>query len=127
MRPFCEIMVTEVFPTVRALIAKELMDNLNYNQAEAAQKMGITQPAISQYMRSLRGKKAKLFGTEDKVIKSIKSAAKALAVQKNPFESHILCNVCKDIRKTGFLCKLHREAIPALKNCTICLKSDVCG
>ncbi len=126
MRPFCEVMVQEVFPTVRALIARELMETFNYNQAETAQKMGVTQPAISQYKRELRGKKAKLLESNVIVSGSIKSAAKMLTKAKNPFESGILCSVCRDIRKSGMLCKLHREAIPLLKNCSLCLNETVC-
>lgn len=128
MRPFCEIMVQEVFPTVRALIAKELINSFNYNQADAALKMGVTQPAISQYRRALRGKKAKAFESNLVVRKSVRSAARALAQSKNPFESGIICNVCRDIRKSGVLCAMHKEAIPALKNCNVCLAGkNVCG
>lgn len=127
MRPFCEIMVQDIFPTVRALIAHEMMETFNYNQAETAQKMGVTQPAISQYKRELRGKKAKLLEENIVVRKSIKDAAKALSVSKNPFESGILCMVCKDIRKSGILCKLHREAIPTLKNCNLCISGNSCN
>ncbi|VVB61325.1 Uncharacterised protein [uncultured archaeon] len=126
MRPFCEVMVQEVFPTVRALIARELMETFNYNQAETAQKMGVTQPAISQYKRELRGKKAKLLESNATVFGSIKNAAKLLTKAKNTFESGILCSVCRDIRKSGMLCKLHREAIPLLKNCNLCLNETAC-
>ena len=127
MRPFCEIMVQEIFPTVRALIARDLMETFNYNQAETALKMGVTQPAISQYKRELRGKKAKLLEENIVVRKSIKDAAKALSTAKNPFESGILCTVCRDIRKSGILCKLHKEAIPTLKNCNLCISGNMCG
>ncbi len=126
MRPFCEIMVQDIFPTVRALIAHELMETFNYNQAETAQKMGITQPAISQYSRELRGKKAKLLEANAVVGNSIKTAAKQLAKAKNPYESGILCGVCRDIRKSGILCTLHREAIPVLKNCNLCMSETAC-
>jgi len=126
MRPFCEIMVQEIFPTVRALIARDLMETFNYNQAETALKMGVTQPAISQYKRELRGKKAKLLEENIIVRKSIKDAAKMLSTAKNPFESGILCTVCRDIRKSGILCTLHKEAIPTLKNCNLCISGDFC-
>lgn len=126
MRPFCEIMVQEIFPTVRALIARDLMETFKYNQAETALKMGVTQPAISQYKRELRGKKAKLLQENLVVKKSIKDAAKMLSTAKNPFESGILCTVCRDIRKSGILCKLHKEAIPMLKNCNLCISGDFC-
>ncbi len=119
-------MVQDIFPTVRALIARELMETFNYNQAETALKMGVTQPAISQYTRELRGKRAKLLEGNTVVSSSIASAAKMLAKAKNPFESGILCTVCRDIRRSGILCRLHREAIPLLKNCNLCIEGNIC-
>lgn len=125
MKPFCELVVQEIFPAVRALIAKELMFSLNYTQMEAGEKMGVTQPAISQYQRELRGKKVKLIKENEKVSSLIKQSAKELAKSNNPYNSIVLCNICKEIRKTGLLCKLHREAIPALETCNICLTDNI--
>lgn len=127
MKPFCELVVQEIFPTVRALIAKELMFSLNYTQTETAGKMGVTQPAISQYQRELRGKKVKLINKNKKVSGLIKECAKKLAKSNNPYTCIVLCDICKEIRKTGLLCKLHREAIPALESCNICLINTQCN
>jgi len=49
MKPFCEIIVAKILPAMRAIITKELMQTYGFNQTEVAQKLGITQPAISQY------------------------------------------------------------------------------
>lgn len=52
-----EIIAKEFLPAIRSIIAKDLMKTYNMNQTEIAKKMKITQPAISQYVRKIRGKK----------------------------------------------------------------------
>ena len=126
MKPFCELTVQEIFPAVRALIAMELMKGLGYTQEEAAAKMGVTQPAVSQYIKACRGKKARLLKADSYMHAFIKSSARRLAKAENIYKSTIMCDICKEVRRTGLLCKFHREAIPALKNCNICLEGDVC-
>ncbi len=55
MRILCEVMADDIFPGLRAMIAKSLTNEYNISQKEAAQLIGTTQPAVSQYTRSLRG------------------------------------------------------------------------
>ena len=45
-----------IFPAVRAAIAKKLISEHNIPQARVAEMLGITQAAISQYLKSTRGK-----------------------------------------------------------------------
>jgi len=56
--PPCEIVGRRVLPIFRSLIAKELIEKYNLTQVEAAEKLGTTQAAISQYIHSKRGYKA---------------------------------------------------------------------
>ncbi len=124
MKPFCEIMVQDIFPTVRALIAKELTCNLGHTQREAAARMGITQPAISQYGQELRGRKAEILGANKRVQDAIKDAARTLANAPSPYEVSIMCDICKEIRGSGAICNLHKAGVPELKNCTVCLVDE---
>ncbi|MBW6451554.1 MAG: hypothetical protein K0B02_02385 [DPANN group archaeon] len=126
MKPFCEIIVTKIFPTVRALIAKELMDELNHTQNETAAKMNITQPAISQYKRELRGSKAEIIQKNEVVFNMIKNQAKILSTTKPSENRHILCTICKAIRDEKLLCKMHKEAMPSMNNCTLCIDNSLC-
>ena len=126
MKPFCEIMVCDVFPAVRAIIAKELTETLNYTQSDAARLMGVTQPAISQYKKEFRGTKVKIL-TENEIVNiALRDATRKLTMLKSPFDSHIMCDLCKLIRQEGLLCRLHIQAVPALSGCDICLKNDKC-
>ena len=121
MKPFCEVMVKNVFPAIRALIAKELMDTLNHTQNETAHLMGITQPAISQYSRELRGKKVEILKNNTAVNTMINASAKRLATTTDKKNIGVMCSICKEIRKEGLLCKLHKEIAPTLHNCDICI------
>jgi len=126
MKPFCEIMVQEIFPTVRALIAKELTDVLNHTQREAAARMGVTQPAISQYRKELRGKKAAVLESNKRVHDAIKEAARALVTSPTLYGFSVMCGICREIRFSGVLCRLHKAGVPELKNCKSCLVEEPC-
>ena len=50
----CETIGKYVLPVFRSLVAKELVNTYHLTQVEAAQKLGTTQAAISQYINSKR-------------------------------------------------------------------------
>ncbi len=54
MRLDCEIISQDFLPALRAVLAKELA-SCGLNQKEVAEVLGISQPAVSQYLRDLRG------------------------------------------------------------------------
>jgi predicted transcriptional regulator len=57
MDPQCEIIGKYVLPIFRAMLAKELVQKYNFSQTEAANKLGTTQAAVSQYLSSKRAYK----------------------------------------------------------------------
>lgn len=103
MKPRCEVMVRRVFPAVRALMARELMTRLGHTQEEAAQKMGVTQPAISQYRRELRGKRAKLLKSNDAVFTIIKEMSGKVATSKTVGETGVMCSICREVVREGMM------------------------
>lgn len=108
--PQCETIVTEFFPSIRALLAKELTDILNHTQAEAARLMGITQPAICQYKKSLRGKNCQILLSNQSVMQSIREAAKFISKSKPEERQNVLCSICEVIRSSGMLEQLNNPA-----------------
>ncbi|MER3601411.1 MAG: hypothetical protein C4339_01690 [Nitrososphaerota archaeon] len=59
-RPVPKLMPEEfaakyLYPRIRAMLAKILMERLHLSQKEAAERLGITQAAISQYLSGKRG------------------------------------------------------------------------
>jgi predicted transcriptional regulator len=55
MKSPCEEISKDLIPTARALLVKDLVERHNLSQVEIANRLVITQPAVSQYLRSLRG------------------------------------------------------------------------
>jgi predicted transcriptional regulator len=56
MKTVFEMVSQEALPLVRALTTKNLLAN-GLSQKKVADKLGLTQPAISQYKNELRGKR----------------------------------------------------------------------
>jgi predicted transcriptional regulator len=101
MKPFCEYMIKEIFPCLRAMVAQDLVENYNISQSKAAELMGISQPAISQYMRSLRGKKKEMLEHEDvkTMVREMADGLHSNTLSKDDL-SQSFCNVCDILSKT---------------------------
>ena len=124
MKPYCEIVAQYVLPTMRALIAKKLMEKYKLTQQGAAFKLGLTQSSISQYMRNLRGSKIKSIEKDEKVNKEIGIFVDRIASgDLNSLTTlDVFCNICRLIRKKKLLCDIHIKVFPDIKDCRICLE-----
>ena len=126
----CEIVVKCILPPVRALLAKELMDKHNLKQVEAANLLGLSQPAISLYHKKMRGKAIDLENDPD-FTKLIENLAASLAKGCLSHKEFIpmFCEICKAIRAKGLLCKLHKTFDPSInvEKCGLCLALSSLG
>lgn len=124
MKPFCEIIVADILPALRALIAKELTDTYDLSQTEVSKKLGITQPAISQYKSELRGYRVKLLKSNKNTMKFIKELAKQIASGEiKSFDIHRkLCEICMVIRKEKIICNMHEKIYPPAASCKLCFR-----
>lgn len=122
MKPFCEIIVSSILPALRALITKELMQTYNFNQTEISKKLGITQPAISQYRRELRGQRVKLLQSNKEIMNLVQSLSYDIATSSTTAAQmhEKFCTICKKVRKEKIICQLHESVYPALAPCKTC-------
>lgn len=124
MKPVCEIIVKHVLPGLRAMLVEELMNTYGLNQVEVANKLGVSQPSVSQYRKKLRGKNVKILKNE--VIKEdIESLAEK--VNKGMDNKDIvkeICKICNKIKEKNLLCKLHKKKYSGLEDCFVCPKCD---
>ncbi|MBI4163021.1 MAG: hypothetical protein HY513_05030 [Candidatus Aenigmarchaeota archaeon] len=92
----CEIMAQDVLPSLRAFIAKELILENKMNQIAVADWLGVSQPAISQYVRQLRGFNEALMKHESvhKEIKNLCGKMTGKAITKEAMFSE-LDSICK--------------------------------
>lgn len=124
MKPYCETVAQMLLPTLRALIAKDLMEKYKLTQEEAASKLGLTQSAISQYRRELRGSKIKTIEKDEVITDEIESFASRIASGEfNALTAlDAFCNICRTVRKRKLMCDLHIKKFPELEKCTICFE-----
>ncbi|MCD6477398.1 MAG: helix-turn-helix domain-containing protein [Candidatus Aenigmarchaeota archaeon] len=108
MKPPCENVVKYVLPAVRALIARDLIETYKLTQKEAAKRLGMTQPAISQYKKHIRGEKINLLEGNKEINDSIAALSSSIAKREIDLDraTDELCKICKLIRKSKILDKL---------------------
>lgn len=112
-----------ILPALRVLIAKELVEKHGLRRAKAAEKMGITPAAVTQYLEKLRGEKAvKLVESSDEAIEIVSDIANGLAKDEASVYDVLenICRVCGTMMSKGFLCEMHKETMPALRESEVC-------
>ncbi|MDH5770055.1 MAG: helix-turn-helix domain-containing protein [Candidatus Bathyarchaeota archaeon] len=99
----CESVARYLIPIFRSLVAKELVEKYDFTQDEAAEKLGTTQAAISQYIHSKRGYKGiEQFNKSLPEIQALASkTAKRMATEKMKADEVIssLCKLCELLRE----------------------------
>lgn len=116
LKHFAEVVVSDILPGVRALLAKELA-KLGLNQQQAATKLGVTQAAVSQYRRELRGWRVKLLTKDPKIVSEIEKLAKT--VSESGLASDValeqLAGICRLVRQRSFNIRPEKELYPGLE------------
>ncbi|MCD6522557.1 MAG: hypothetical protein J7K68_02315 [Candidatus Diapherotrites archaeon] len=120
MKPLCEVVVTNVLPAVRAIIAKHLKDKYNMKGKEIADRLYITPAAVTQYLKKARGAQTRIFLKNKTVKEAIISLADSIAEGKLNEKEEVLafCDICKLIRREKVICELHAKT--PIVSCDIC-------
>jgi predicted transcriptional regulator len=112
-----EIEVWYVIPALRRELAKSFVKDHKMSQKKAAEMLGITEAAISQYLKDKRGGELKFKKIE---LDEIKKAASKVA--KNPEDMmEVLYGLCVYFRNEKVICRMHKckdKTLP--KNCSAC-------
>ncbi len=120
MRPPCEVVVKIVLPSIRALVAKGLIEKYDMTQKKVSEKLGVTQPAISQYMG---GKHAfwKELTENEEIMDLINDFEERLMVGESEiFDiTSMICDICMRIRSSDEFRNLYEEHLE-LHGCDIC-------
>ncbi len=117
----CELVVWYVLPTIRRDLAKELVEVHGMSQAKVARVFGVTNAAVSQYLKKKRGSNPVIENAPDYHIfeEEIKNASKRIAKEESDFSTEI-CNICTAVKKAGILSRIYREYLgcePPLCSC----------
>jgi uncharacterized protein len=110
-----ELVAKLAIPSIRALIARRLMTEYGLTQKQVADKLGITQAAVSNYVN---GKRGITFRVEDypEVERGVESLSEALA-RGDGDESTIMTRmteICDYIRLQRLMCTPHKALEPGL-------------
>ncbi len=124
MFTFCEVVVEELLPPLRALVAHRLKEK-GYTQTHISSILGKTQPLISHYLDydiKYWEDKLKQFGFEAEVLESyiqtiINNISSEPILVIKTFNLILI-----DILKSGKICHVHRQKFPTLNNCNICVE-----
>lgn len=114
-----EVEVWYLLPSVRKHLAVIFTKELDLKQKQAAEILGITEAAVSQYIKAKRGKEVK-FTKED--IEKIRKTANKILEDRTNVVKHIY-DLCASFRGTETLCRTHRRYDRTVgKDCDICAR-----
>jgi uncharacterized protein len=110
MKTPCEVVVWYVLPTIRRELAKELVEAYGLKQSHVAKMFGVTDAAISQYLKNKRGGSSVIESSEYYNVfeKEIKVSAKLLAEDKSDISIE-MCRICTAIKAIGLLAKIYTD------------------
>ncbi len=120
MKTFCETVVQDVLPVIRAILAKKLSER-GFTQEETARRLGTTQPAISQYLRNLRGVRKTGLERDPELAERLDLLAGAVAsgTVDHLSLSKAFCEICKKVREKKLICS---SCSLSGKGCDVCLE-----
>ena len=115
-----EIEVWYVLPVIRKELAKELI-NYGLTQKQIAEKMNITEAAVSQYINE---KRASLIVLDSEIKKAIEISAKNIAKNNSNIIREIQ-NINDLVWKNKTICKIHIQQDKSVKKgCSLCFDQN---
>ena len=113
-----------VIPAVKALLAKELMEEQGLKQDQVAEILGISQSAVSKYSRKVRGHAIKVDDIEE--IQPFISGMATVLMSRTSERTELFslfCQACVVIRKTSIMCAFCQKSDSRIKveECRFCL------
>jgi uncharacterized protein len=108
-----EIEAKSLIPAVRAILAKKLIEEYSLKEEDVAKDLGITQAAVSNYVRGTRGDIELISKLESvrEVMRMIDDIAKDLSTNKayTPSTLAKFVGLCNYMRYTLIICDVHHS------------------
>ncbi len=107
MKMPCELIVSEILPTARGELARQLVMSHGLTQAKVAKMFGVTSAAVSQYIKGLRGGNVYI---ENSVYRNLfyeKLASCADAMMEGSNFVDTLCEICCFAKQTGMVDEIY--------------------
>lgn len=108
-----EIESKSLIPAIRAILSKKLIQDYSLKEETVAKLLGITQAAVSNYIRGTRGDLSLVTKLENnfEVMKMISDITKDLSMNKAyaPSTMTKFIQLCNYMRYTFIICDVHRS------------------
>jgi len=108
-----EIESKSLIPAIRAILSKKLIHDYNLKEETVAKLLGITQAAVSNYIRGTRGDLVLVAKLENnfEVMKMVSDIAKDLSLNKaySPSAMTKFIQLCNFMRYTFIICDVHHS------------------
>lgn len=114
----CEIIGRYFLPALRKELTRYLVKEKRVERKNAAEILGLTQAALSQYLHKKRGKSYRFTKEQFQEIKRLGNRL----IKDHETKKFIsgACRLCKRARQQLFLCSLHSKKDPRLTECDFC-------
>lgn len=121
-----EVIVDTVLPTLRVMLARRL-DNHDLTQQEIATHLGVTQAAVSSYLREDTTPESRI-RNDPRTIETLDRIAAGIAsgdLDEYDALADIL-SLITHLEDRGPICELHEESMPALQGlgCDLCIRGS---
>ena len=111
-----QVEIYYIIPAIRREMSRALV-GMGMSQKQAAQKLGITEAAVSQYIKSKRGGKVVFRpGMMDEIRKSAKRVAGGCPAMKE------IQSLCEIMRRKRYTCEISKKLGFAPSHCRECFR-----
>ncbi|MGQ9780897.1 MAG: thiamine-phosphate synthase family protein [Nitrososphaeria archaeon] len=124
MFSYCEVMVKDFLPNVRALVAHRLKAK-GLSQSQISKMLGVTQPSISYYLdrnEDYFKDRIKGMGLDDASISMYTEMLANDVVSDVSKSVETLHAIWRELMAGGRICLLHERRYPTLRGCRVCTK-----
>ncbi len=106
----CEIVVWYVLPMIRRELSRELVQAHGMTQAEVARMFGVTDAAISQYLKKKRGSMPEVeeIPLYEDFLAEIRRSAESISSHRSDFYSE-MCRLCCHVKASGLLAVIYKN------------------
>lgn len=119
----CELIVWYVLPTIRRELARELVECHSMTQAEVARRFGVTDAAISQYLKKKRGANPEMeqgIGYDE--FKDEISRSALLIKEGDADIVSETCRICGVVKDSGMLSRIYEVQLGYRPPSCVCPK-----
>lgn len=119
-----DIEVRYILPAIRRELAKIFIKEHKLSQKEAANILGLTEAAVSQYQHSKRAKEVVF---SDNITNEIRKSAGKILADKNNKQKVMgeMYRISSLTTVRHILCDIHRAQSKDLANCNVCFDEEL--